>query len=86
MKGKVFVIGAGSTEIARKVLEIEQQDIEIVLVNSIEDIPLEERAIGNNPNIQEIIKFSAPPPLPQLTSFIDNKGKKGHQRPYKFHK
>ena len=85
MKGKVYVIGAESPEIAKKILEIEQQDIEVILVNSIDDIPLEQRFKSDAPIVQEIFTISAPKQLPELIRF-DNKGKIGHQRPYKFHK
>lgn len=84
-KLKVYVIGAGNPEIAKKVLDMEKTDAEIILVNSIEDIPLEERVNRNPPIVEEIFTISAHPPLPELRVF-DNKGKKGHQRPYRFHK
>jgi hypothetical protein len=82
---KVFVIGAGTgldaIEKAKKFLEL-KEDVEIICVESIEDVPLPERL---NSDLSEIHKFSAPPILSSLTYF-DDKKRKGYERPYKYHR
>jgi hypothetical protein len=88
---KVYVIGAGTGLNASKeaiiVLNLNEND-EIICVNSIEDVPLEERIKSDPAVIQYIHKFTARPELPEL-NLIDirkDKKKKGHERPYKFHR
>ena len=86
---KVFVIGAGTgldaIEKAKKVLEL-KGEVEIICVESIEDVPFNERLKSDPSVIQQIHKFSAPPILPEMTFYDTNKKRKGHERPYKFHR
>jgi len=90
---KLFVIcatGAGlkALEKAKKALEKEalelKKGVEIICVESIEDIPLKERLISDPSIIQEIYTISAAPILPSMTYFY-NKKRKGYERPYKDH-
>jgi hypothetical protein len=86
---KVFVIGAGTgldaIEKAKKVLEL-KGEVEIICVESMEDIPFNERIKSDPSVIQQIHKFSAPPIIPVMPFFETGKEKKGHERPYKFHR
>lgn len=86
---KVYVIGAGTGLNASKeaitVLNLNEND-EIICVNSIEDVPLEERIKSDPSVIQQIHKFSAPPIIPVMPFFETGKEKKGHERHYKFHR
>lgn len=85
---KVFVIGAGTSlvaiEKAKKVLEL-KDDVDIICVESLEDIPFNERLKSDPSVIQQIHEFSTPPILPSMTYFNDKK-RKGYERPYKFHR
>ena len=82
---KVYVIGAGSgseaIEEARKILEI-KEDIEIICVKDMDDIPLKEQLSSDPSVIQKVYEFKAPP----LITYFDDKKRSGHERPYKFHK
>lgn len=86
---KVFVIGAGigagAIETAKKVLEL-KDDIEIVCVESMDDIPLRERIKSDPSVVQQIHKFSAPREIPQTPYFYADEKRKGHERPYKYHR
>jgi hypothetical protein len=86
---KIFVIGAGTDpdaiERAKKILEL-KDDVEVVCVKTIEDVPPDERFKQCTPAVQEIYKISAPPVLPPMTFFDKGKKKKGHERPYKYHR
>lgn len=86
---KVFVIGAGigtdAIETAKKVLDL-KDDVEIICVENMEDIPLKERIKSDPSVIQQIHKFSAPREIPLMPYFHTDKKKKGHERPYKFHR
>jgi len=76
----IYVIGK-STEIeARKILAV-PNEIEIVMVNSMDDVPIEERLSSITRSIYEI---KAPPKLPEL-AYI-KPPKQNHKRPYKYHK
>jgi len=85
---KVFVIGAGTgldaLEKAKRVLEL-KEDIEIICVESMEDVPFKERLRSDPSIIQQIHEFKAQPLLPSMTYF-DDKNRKSHQRPYKYHR
>lgn len=86
---KVFVVGVGTgldaIEKAKKVLEL-KGDVEIICVETIEDIPFSERVKSVGSSIMEIHKYSAPPFLPVMTYEHIDKKKKGHERPYKYHR
>ena len=81
---KVYIIGAEKSpdaiESARKICEL-SEDVEIVLVESIEDVPLSERIKA----IPQIHKITAIPRLPDI-EYVDAKKKNNHIRPYKFHR
>jgi hypothetical protein len=84
---KVYVIGAGSGQDAgkraREVLEL-KEEVEIICVESIEDIPFGERAKSDPSSIRQIFEIKAPPILP-ISYVIGNKKKK-HERPYRYYK
>lgn len=85
---KIFVIGLGKGTVAiEKVKEILalKENAEVILIEKLDDIPLEERKLAK---VQEIHKFSAPTILPEIDNmrYYDNKKYKGHERPYKYHK
>ena len=87
---KVFVIGAGTgldaIEKAKKVLEL-KGDIEIICVESMEDVPFNERIKSDPSVIQQIHKFTNPRLAePYVPYFETDKKRKGHERPYKFHR
>jgi hypothetical protein len=88
---KVFVIGAGTgvdaIEKAKKILAL-KEDIEIICVESMEDIPFNERIKSDPSLIQQIHQFSASQIIPVMPYFDDFKDKKrkGHERPYKYHR
>lgn len=90
---KVFVTGVDNNdnfilEKIRKSLKLDAKT-EIVCVNSLEDIPIEDRINLNSEisSIHEVNKLLAPPPIPDIT-FIDpsKEKRKGYERPYKYHK
>lgn len=86
---KVFIIGAGTgldaIEKAKKLLELKGV-IEIICVESMEDVPFNERLKSDPSVIQQIYKISSPPILSPITFFDADKKRKGHERPYKFHR
>jgi hypothetical protein len=86
---KIYIIGAGSgkasIEKVKRDLKL-KEDIKIILVESMEEIPLEDRLNSNPSIIQQIHKFSAHPILRPITYYNDNKKRKGHERPYKYHR
>ncbi len=85
---KVFVIGAGTgldaIEKAKKVLEL-KGEVEIICVESMEDVPFSERLKSDPSVIQQIHELKAPPII-QVPYFETDKKRKGHERPYKFHR
>lgn len=85
---KVFVIGAGTgldaIEKAKKTLEL-KGDVEIILVETLEDIPLKERFSSDPSVIQQIHKFETLPRI-EVAPYFPDKKRKGHERPYKFHR
>lgn len=84
----VYVIDAGgySNDVlkAKKALLIDD-DVEVIFVESREDIPIKDRISSDPTIIQEIHKLVARPVMPDVCLFVDKK-KKSHERPYKFHK
>jgi len=84
----VYVIGAGvgpdAIDRAKKLLELKDDD-KIVCVESMEDVPVTERMKLEHPNIQQILKIEAPP-IPEPIQYFEDKKRKGHERPYKFHR
>lgn len=78
---KIYVIGASSIAEAKKVFKLNNDDIELIPVNSKEDIPINDRFTSA---IAELHKFHAPETLP--TNYFERNDKKGHERPYKYHK
>lgn len=85
---RVYVIGAGvgigAIEVAKTVLELEE-GVEIICVKTIEDVPLKERFELDSSVIQQIHKLNAPPIMP-LIYFEKEEKRRGHERPYKYHK
>ena len=85
---KVFVIGAGTgldaIEKAKKVLEL-KEDVEIICVESMEDVPFKERLKSDPSIIQQIHKLEALPKF-EIPFIETDKKRKGHERPYKFHR
>jgi hypothetical protein len=85
---KVFVIGAGTgleaIEKAKKVLEL-KEDVEIICVESMEDVPFKERLKSDPSIIQQIHKFKALPKF-EIPFIETDKKRKGHERPYKYHR
>lgn len=78
---KVYVIGAASIETAKAALGL-KEDVEIICITSVEDIPFSERIKLTAPKIERIHELSM---IPKTTCFDDNK-KANHKKPYKFHK
>jgi len=85
---KVFVIGAGTglyaIEKAKKLLQL-KEEVEIICVESMENIPLSERVKSDSSVIQKIHEFKASPKI-YVAPYFHDKKKKGHERPYKFHR
>ena len=85
---KVYVIVAGAgddaKEKANKVLEL-QDDVEIICVDSVQDIPIDERSLIYN-NVMEVHKFIARPLFTDIQYEYIPKKRKGHERQYKYHK
>lgn len=91
----IYVIGAdnpsAAMEIAKKTLESADSvdHLNVVCVNSIEYIPLNERAKAELGDIQEVHRITARPEmfdLPDLLYTDRGTRRKGHERPYKYHK
>jgi NADH dehydrogenase FAD-containing subunit len=85
----VYVIGAGvgseAVETAKQVLQI-KGDFKIVCVEDMEEIPLKDRLSSVAGNIMTINKITAPPIIPQVRLIDFENKRKGHERPYKYHK
>lgn len=83
---KVYVIGASQLTdaeiIANAALAI---DVEIVRVNSIEDVPLTERIRSNRNSVVEMHKIQI---VPDTMGYEQDfkPTHKGHERPYKYHR
>jgi hypothetical protein len=79
---KVYVIGEPTPTEAMKIInELAKSDQEAVFISSPEDIPIVERGIALT---KEIFTITAPH-MYENTYIHERKGKKGHQRPYKYH-
>jgi cysteine synthase len=85
---KVFVIGAGTgldaIGKAKKVLEL-KGDVEIICVESVNDVLFKERLKSDPSIIQQIHELKALPNF-EMPFIETNKKRKGHERPYKFHR
>ena len=85
---KVFVIGAGTgsdaVEKAKKILKL-KDEVEIICVESMEDIPFNERIKSDPSVIQQIHEFK-PFLKMEVVPYFDDKKRKGHERPYKYHR
>ena len=84
---KVYIIGSNETNVKKITEEILERNksAEIIFVENIKDIPFEERLKSvNPPMIIENYKFINHPDL-RSTVFFDKK-RKGHERPYKYHR
>ena len=85
---KVLVIGAGNgldvIEKAKKTLEL-KGEVEILCVESMKDIPFNERIKSDPSVIQQIHEFKALPKI-EVAPYFDDKKRKGHERPYKYHR
>jgi hypothetical protein len=85
---KVFVIGAGTgldaIEKAKKDLDLDDT-VDIICVNNMDDVPLKERLKSDSSVIQQIYEISARPNL-EIPLILNNKRRKGHERPYKYHR
>ena len=86
---KIYVIGAdhsgkASLEMLERI-KAENPNLDIVSVSSIEDIPINDRIKLHSTGIYE---FKCPPIVtPTLTCAEKfNKKRKGHERPYKYHR
>lgn len=83
---KIYVIGIGAgieaIEKAKKILEL-KEEAEIICVESMDEIPINKR-LKSDSTIQQIHKLSAPKIIP-YTTFFEDKKRKGHERPYKYH-
>lgn len=84
---KVYVLGAGDSDI-QKIREITSipDNVEIVCISSMENIPIEEQFNSDIATVRQIHKFSAPPLLPLMPYISTDRKTKGYERPYKFHK
>lgn len=86
---KVYVIGAGcglnAIGKAKKVLEL-KEEVEIICVEKMEDVPFKERLKSDPSIIQQIYEFKAPPIIPVMPYIDTDKNKKGYERPYKYHR
>ncbi len=85
---KVFVIVAGTgldaIEKAKKTLEL-KGEVEIICVESMKDIPFNERIKSDPSVIQQIHEINALPKI-EVAPYFDDKKRKGHERPYKYHR
>ena len=84
MEKKIYVIGAGHIDIEKIRLAVNiPESTEIILVNSKEDIPFEER-MKSDLSVREITPIKLIPRDNLITVFPVKR--KGHERPYKFHR
>lgn len=87
---KVYVIGVGTGSdamtTARRLLA-DTPDVELICVNSMEDVPLEERMKSVNDSIMQIHTIK-PQHIFEDLKLIEtyHKKRKGHERPYKYHR
>lgn len=82
---KIIYVVAGTDEKAIKIVEEKfknLKNIKIVCVEKIEDVPFN----CDTPNIQHVNKLTPLPDfqLPKIYNTVEVK--KGHERPYKFHR
>lgn len=87
---KVYVIGAGidSTEIERAKAIIGRKDIEVICVNSKDDLPKDDALAYDILVVSQMHKYQAHPPIPELkvVTYEPEPKRKGHERPYKYHR
>jgi hypothetical protein len=76
----IFVIGKVEEIQARKILSV-PDEIKIVIVDSMEDVPISERLSSITRSIYEI---KAPPKIPEF--HYQDIPKQNHKRPYKYHR
>ena len=76
----IYVIGQVEEQVARKMLSV-PDEIRIVMVNSMDDVPFSERLSSTSRSVFEI---KAPPKLPELSYM--KPPKQNHKRPYKYHR
>jgi hypothetical protein len=86
---KVFVLGVkaglNTIEKVEEALKI-SKDVEIIHVESIEDVPLKER-LSSDPSVVQKIYTIDDSAIYQHNFYIDeNKKKKGYEKPYKYHR
>ena len=74
----IYIIGGNSIETARRLLDV-PEDVNVILVNSQEDIPLGDR---DSSDISCILPFRRMPNV----KFYDNYKKPSWKRDYKYHK
>lgn len=78
---KTYIVGA-SSNYAHELVGLLPEEHEVLLVNSAEDIPLEDRGISE---VISSFKLTMPPPMPELY-IPDHLRKQSHRHPYKYHK
>lgn len=88
---KIYVIGAGENrekalQILKKKFIESGKTVEIVCVESEEDIPLSERFSSDPSKVQHIHEFKAPVFNPVVEPLYYYEKRKGHERPYKYHR
>ena len=85
---KVLVIGAGNgldvIEKAKKTLEL-KGEVEIICVESMKGIPFNKHIKSDPSVIQQIHEFNALHKI-EVAPYFDDKKRKGHERPYKYHR
>ena len=67
----------------KKLFEI-KDDEEIIIVEGVEDIPLEDRFRSDAEVIRQFYNLGEPELLPPI--FYPEEKRKGHERPYKYHR
>lgn len=85
---KVYVIGAENMDIEKIRRIISTPDnVEIICVKNMEEIPLEDRLKSDPSVIHQIHEFKTCPIVPATYSYFGTEKRvKGHERPYKFHR
>lgn len=84
---KVIVIGAGSSNLSTSIMKVLETAprTEIVIVNNVEDIKTESNPFNMVERVYELTNLNI-----DSDPYIDYepmlKGKKGYQRPYKYHR